>query len=80
MNESDVITAQSHLTLEERIRRRAHQIWLSRKAAGEPDDALANWLRAEREVLGDDPHSSPQNRGTTVGSAYAPGFIPQEES
>jgi hypothetical protein len=51
---------------------RAHEIWLSRKGKDGEDTSLQDWLDAEREVLGADPHSSAQNRGTTVGSARTP--------
>jgi len=74
MRYSDATTVKSHLTLEERIRARAHQIWLSREGNRAADTSLADWLAAEREVLGEDPHSSAQNRGSVVGSAYKPEF------
>jgi hypothetical protein len=72
MPPNDDVTAESHLALEERIRKRAHEIWQSRKRHGAEDTALKDWLEAEREVLGRDAHSSAQNRGATVGSAYKP--------
>jgi hypothetical protein len=68
------MTAESHLTLEERIRRRAHQIWEGRKGAG-GDAALDDWLAAEREVLGSG-NQIAQDRGTTVGPAGAPAPAP----
>ena len=61
---------QSHLGLEERIRRRAHEIYLSRR--GGAGSALDDWLRAEREILGKSGQPA-QDRGTTVGSARRPG-------
>jgi len=64
--------AESHIELEERIRRRAHEIWLSEKDRDRSESALDDWLRAEREVLGYDPHQPPQDRGTTVGDAHRP--------
>jgi hypothetical protein len=73
MSENDDAIAHSHLALNEKIRRRAHEIWLSRKHAGGEDAALEDWLQAEQEILGKDEHSSAQSRGTTVGPAYAPG-------
>lgn len=63
--------AESHIELEERIRRRAHEIWLSHKDGGS-DTALDDWLEAEGEVLGRDPHQPAQDRGSTVGSARRP--------
>ena len=72
MTPNDASTSQSHLTLEDRIRARAHEIWLSRKRDDGEDTSLQDWLDAEREVLGRDAHSSAQSRGTTVGSARTP--------
>jgi hypothetical protein len=68
----DSLIAESHIELEERIRRRAHEIWLSRKDRDRRETALDDWLQAERQVLGNDPHQSPQDRGTTVGDAHRP--------
>ncbi len=70
MADSDQLIARSHIDLEERVRRRAHEIWLSHPDRTE-DTALNDWLQAERDVLGPDPHSSAQNRGTVVGDAHA---------
>lgn len=41
---------------EERIRRRAEEIYEKRKAAGEESsgDALSDWLEAEREILAEE--------------------------
>lgn len=36
------------ISLEDRIRRRAHELYLER--GGQPGSALDDWLRAEREV------------------------------
>jgi hypothetical protein len=72
--ENDAAIAQSHVTLEERIRSRAHQIWLARGGSGLDSAELDDWLEAERQVLGNDPHFSPQSRGTTVGSAFKPDY------
>lgn len=58
--------AQSHLELEERIRRRAHEIYQQRGGS-----ELDNWLEAEQEVLGKAAQPA-QDRGTTVGSARKP--------
>ncbi len=60
--------AKSHLELEERIRRRAYEIYLSR---GESGSELEDWLQAEREVLGESRQPA-QDRGTTVGDAHKP--------
>ncbi len=68
MPDDDRLIAGSHIELEERIRARAHEIWLTHK---EPrrDTALADWLEAEREVLGDSRQPA-QDRGATVGDAH----------
>ncbi len=69
MPDSDELVAESHLDLEERIRKRAHEIWQSHKeTAGET--ALDDWLAAEREVLGR-ARQPAQDRGTTVGDAHS---------
>ncbi len=60
---------ESHLDLEERIRQRAHEIYLARGRL--PGSELDDWLEAEREVLGRSAQPA-QDRGTTVGSAKAP--------
>lgn len=67
MPDEDLPIAQSHLDLEERVRRRAHEIWASRSHDG--GGALENWLQAEREVIGDSPHQPAQDRATVVGPA-----------
>jgi hypothetical protein len=77
MTQDDSINAESHLTLENRIRARAHEIWLSRKEGREEDRPLDDWLQAEREVLGEDPHQPAQDRGTIVGPAHRPDIIEQ---
>jgi hypothetical protein len=42
--------------IEEKIRRRAYEIWESEGRVGDPQD---HWLRAERELRGsNDPHAS----------------------
>jgi len=79
MPESDTIIAQSHLELEERVRRRAHEIWQSRAHKNNGDTALDDWLQAENEVLGRDPHQAAQDRGTVVGPAGAPDMSRIEE-
>ena len=74
MQDSDHVIAQSHIELEKRIRERAHQIWLSHREGKDRGQhgALEDWLEAERQVLGENPKFSAQNRGTTVGDAHAP--------
>jgi hypothetical protein len=75
MPENDQLIASSHIDLQNKIRERAHQLWLARtngNGAGQPEDALGDWLQAEEEVLGDNHHDSAQNRGTTVGYAGTP--------
>ena len=42
------------LPLEERIRRRAYEIYLQR--GGEDGAEMDDWLQAEQEILGADPH------------------------
>ena len=63
--------AESHLDLERRIRARAHQIYLARGSVH--GFALDHWLQAEREILGDEPGNTAQDRATVVGSAAKPG-------
>ena len=46
-------------TLEDRIRRRAYQLWEEAGRSGHPDD---HWLQAERELAS----GSPDPRGATV--------------
>lgn len=72
MPDSDFLSAQSHLELEERVRKRAHEIWEARQVNNVEGSALDDWLAAEREVLGADPHQPAQDRGTVVGSARRP--------
>jgi hypothetical protein len=79
MPQSDQLIAESHLELEERIRQRAHQIWRSHGNHDSQDTALDDWLQAEREVLGEDPHQPAQDRGTTVGDAHRPDWSRMEE-
>jgi hypothetical protein len=49
-------------TLEERIRRRAYEIWEREGRMGRPED---HWYRAEREVAG----SAPEGSEATVEAA-----------
>jgi Protein of unknown function (DUF2934) len=49
-------------TLEDRIRRRAYQLWEQAGRSGHPDD---HWLQAERELAS----GSPDPRGATVEDA-----------
>lgn len=60
--------ARSHIELEERIRRRAHEIYEQR--GGQPGSDLDDWLQAEKEILGES-RGGTQNRGTVVGPAKA---------
>jgi hypothetical protein len=60
--------AKSHIELEEFVRRRAYEIYLSR---GTPSSELDDWLQAEREILGDSKQPA-QDRGTTVGDTHTP--------
>jgi hypothetical protein len=69
----DVDIAESHITLEDRIRRRAYQIHLSHPDA--QHRALDDWLEAEREILGETPKDSAEDRATVVGSARRPGIV-----
>jgi hypothetical protein len=72
-NHIDDAIAESHLMLEERIRQRAHQLYLAR---GErPGHDLDDWLQAERELLGESPKDSAENRATVIGSAARPGIV-----
>ncbi len=67
--DEDHVISQSHLDLEERVRRRAHEIWASRAHDHQSDTALEDWLSAEREVLGSDAGRTAQERATVVGPA-----------
>jgi hypothetical protein len=49
-------------TLEDRIRKRAYQLWEKAGRSGHPDD---HWLQAERELAS----NSPDPRGATVEDA-----------
>jgi len=69
----DDAIAESHLTLEKRIRRRAHQLYLAR--GEKPGHDLDDWLQAEREILGESPKDSAENRATVIGSAASPGIV-----
>ncbi len=73
---SDATIAQSHIDLEERIRRRAHQIYLSRRNGHGSE--LEDWLEAEREILGKEKQPA-QDRATTVGDAHRPDLSRVEE-
>jgi hypothetical protein len=68
MKDTADLAAERHISLEQRVRQRAHEIWLSRRETG-VDTSQQDWLEAEREVLGHDGNSSPQDRGTTIGPA-----------
>ncbi len=61
---------ESHLELEKRIRARAHEIYLAR--GGAPGFELDDWLQAEREIMGNEPRNTAQDRATVVGSAAKP--------
>src|SRR2546430_1188440 len=63
----DDAIAESHLLLEQRIRQRAHQIYHGR--GGQAGSELDDWLQAEREILGESPKDSAENRATVIGSA-----------
>jgi hypothetical protein len=69
MPHRDELIAQSHIELEERIRRRAHEIWASHGREN-GDTSLEDWLQAEREIVGEDAHQPAQDRATVVGPAY----------
>ena len=69
----DDAIAESHITLDEKIRQRAHQLYLAR--GGEPGHDLDDWLQAECEILGASPKDSAENRATVIGSAASPGIV-----
>ena len=80
MPENDHAIARSHIDLEQRIRERAHQIWMARTHGhGSEGGALQDWLQAEQEVLADNDSTDAQNRATTVGNADAPDMSRIEE-
>ena len=58
--------AESHIELEEEIRRRAYEIHQQRGGS-----EMENWLEAEQEVLGK-ARQPAQDRGTTVGPGGRP--------
>jgi hypothetical protein len=66
-DQEDLLVAQSHLDLYDRVRRRAHEIWKSH--SHDRDTALKDWLEAEREIVGEDAHQPAQDRATVVGPA-----------
>jgi len=68
----DRAIAQSHLELNRRIQRRAHELYLARR--GRPGSELEDWLEAEREILGDAKQPA-QDRATVVGSAKKPDIV-----
>jgi len=72
MSDRDREIAQSHIDLESRIRARAHEMWKARGQDSGEKPSLEDWLRAEQEVLGKDPHQPAQDRGTVVGDAHVP--------
>ncbi len=64
------VISQNHLDMEDRIRRRAYELYLDR--GGEPGRELEDWLKAERELLGR-ARQPAQDRATVIGSARNPG-------
>ena len=69
----DDAIAESHIALAERIRQRAHEIYLAGNR--EPGRELDHWLQAEREILGDAHKDRAENRATVIGSAARPGIV-----
>jgi hypothetical protein len=70
MKDTADLAAESHMSLEQRIRQRAHEIWLSRRGSDGEDTSHQDWLEAEREVLGSNGNgSSAHDRGTVIGPA-----------
>ena len=69
----DVEIAQSHLSLDERIRRRAFEIY--RQHPGQEDKSIDDWLEAEREILGEGHKDSAESRATVIGHAGRPGIV-----
>lgn len=47
------------MTREERIRRRAREIYEERRSKGSPGDAVTDWLAAEEEIEAAEMHSPP---------------------
>ena len=68
----EIEVVQSHLDLEERVRRRAYEIWAER--GRQPGHELDDWLQAEQQVLGAGKQPA-QERGTSVGDAHKPGEV-----
>lgn len=69
----DAIVAESHLTLEDRIRRRAYEIHEHHAGQGHSD--VDDWLQAEREILGGENGDTTEDRATVIGHAGRPGVV-----
>jgi len=65
--------AQSHLDLDERIRRRAHELYQAR--GGQDGNDTEDWLQAEREILGEQGRDTQEDRATVVGHAGRPNVV-----
>jgi hypothetical protein len=59
-------------TLEDRIRRRAYELWEQAGRTGDPED---HWMRAERELSG-----SPEGSAATVDQANPADAVAAEEA
>ena len=57
----------------EQIQLRAYEIYVQR--CGAPGNQMDDWLQAEREILGETPKDSAENRATVIGSAARPGIV-----
>ena len=53
LEKSEENNTEATLPMEERIRRRAHGIWLER--GGQDGSHMDDWLQAEQEILGSEP-------------------------
>jgi hypothetical protein len=69
----DAPIAESHLLLEERIRRRAFEIYQRR--GGQQGSDLDDWLQAEKEILGESAKDSAESRATVIGHAGRPDVV-----
>ena len=51
--QKEVENTEATLPVEERIRQRAHEIWLER--GGQDGSDIDDWLQAEQEIVGSEP-------------------------
>ena len=81
MADQDVLNTQNPPDLEERTRRRAYEIWLSRGGETGGGSALEDWLEAEREILSANGHQAAPERAMAAGRStdYSRAGEPSED-